>query len=64
MPLKAPKEVKHLLVTAVFANLDEIINSYINDGWDILDTKILSFDQFTNNMTILYILGRKVKIID
>ena len=49
-------EVKHFLATGVPSELNTLVADYLNNGWEILEGKLLSFDSQNHTITVFYIL--------
>jgi len=62
MGLKTPKpqvDVRHLILSGTVEQLDkQISDDYINNGWELVDAKMLLFDRYNRIMEVFYILSK------
>ena len=64
MALKAAKEVRHVQVEGTLEQLDSAVTGYVNDGWEVLEVKIVAYDAYNGWLKMLYILGKRVRSSD
>ena len=61
MPLKnSTTVVKHFFVTMNIEGLDNFVGQKIDEGWKLLDTKIVNLD-FANSLFTLFYIFEKEK---
>ena len=51
-------EVKHFLANGVPGEMNTLVADYLNNGWDILEAKLVSYDGQNNTITVFYILAK------
>lgn len=60
MPLKENKiEVKQIFATGVLDFLNGLLEDWLNDGWELLDTKVINADFYNHTFSMFYIFSRK-----
>lgn len=51
-------EVRHLLINGIPEELNKLIADFLNDGWKVLEAKLVNYDAQNRLLTALYILVR------
>jgi len=54
-------EVKHFLASGVPSEMNLLVADYLNNGWEVLDAKLVSYDASNNTITVFYILAKNSK---
>ena len=61
MALKSNRELKHLIATSNMEGLNQVIGNYVNDGWNIIEARLIAFDNNSMEAKVFYILGKHIK---
>lgn len=59
---KDVKEVKHLLLSNTIDELDKTITLWINNGWYILDSRVVQVDHANQYYVVFYIFARGTRL--
>ena len=60
MALKESKvEVKQIFATNDLDELNKLVETYLNDGWELLDVRVLQMDFYNMKFSMFYVFSRK-----
>lgn len=52
-------EIKHLLASGIPEELNTLVGNYLNDGWKLLDAKLVNFDTNNRLLAVLYLFVKQ-----